>query len=283
MKVLQKIISLLLIIILSVVIIALTLVKTFSSTILNEAYVFNMLKKGDYYNNLYEEVKSNFEKYIGPSGLDESILENVFTIENIQEDTETILGNIYEGTELEVSTETIKKNLETKINNAIQEMDEDITPEVQANINKLIENMETEYINTISHTEYEQQINDALKKVNKLIKLATTATVIAIIVSIVLLLLVNIKDIYKGLSNIGIAGLTSGAFIVIANYIINGNIRIQNIKILNDSISTVLQNTITDVLSKITHIGWVMAIVGIIVIILANIFRTKNSEENSKR
>ena len=86
MKITLYIVRAILILILTVIILGISVTRILSSTILDEAHVFRTMKSTEYYNKIYEEVKSNFEKYIGPSGLDESIFKNVYTIEDIERD-----------------------------------------------------------------------------------------------------------------------------------------------------------------------------------------------------
>ena len=72
------------------------LVNLFSTTILNEQYILSKLQEVDYYNKMYDYVQSCFEKYIGQSGLDEEILNNVVSKEKIKNDTQIIISNIYD-------------------------------------------------------------------------------------------------------------------------------------------------------------------------------------------
>lgn len=275
MKIAVKIIKALLVIMLTLVVIGIIAIKILSSTILDEAYVFKMLQKNNYYSNIYENVKSNFENYIGPSGLDENILTDICTVEDIQKDTETILGNIYEGTEKKVNTDEIKQRVVKKINEVLEEK----TNASEENINQFAEAIGEEYINAISHTEYEEKINDVIKKVTKITTLGQKALFISLVIILVLLVVLNIKTIYLVICNIGIAGLSSGAFLVITNLIVNNRVKVQQLKILNDSISTVLQNITTDILNQINKYGMIIAIVGAICILVGNIIKTKDTED----
>lgn len=275
MKIAVKIIKSILIIMLTTVVIGISAIKILSSTILDEAYVFRMLQKNNYYNSIYEDVKSSFENYIGPSGLDENILTDICTVEDIQKDTETILGNIYEGTDKNVNTDEIKQRVVKKINSVLGEK----TNSSQKNIEQFAEALGEEYINAISHTEYEEKINDVFKKVTKITTLGQKALFIALVVILVLLVVLNLKTIYLAICNIGIAGLSSGAFLVATNLIVNNRIKVEQIKILNDSISKVLQNISIDILNKINKYGMIIAIVGVICIIVGNIIKTKDTED----
>ncbi|MBR3249265.1 MAG: hypothetical protein IKF83_01030 [Clostridia bacterium] len=283
MKLAIKILKAVLVLVLTAVIIGIVTIKVASSTILDEAYAHKMLQTSKYYDNLHEEIKSAFENYIGPSGIDEIILDDVCSVEDIQKDTETILGNIYEGTDKKVNTDEIKKRIIDKINQKVKEQEEIITDKMQASINKFAETVADEYISTISHTEYEEKINEAYKKITKIVEFSQKALFIAVAVIFILLVALNIKKIYYIASNIGIALLSSGTFITATYYIINSKVKVSQFKILNNSISLVLQNIVTDILNMFVNIGWILLAIGIVAIIVGNIIKIINTEEGKKK
>ena len=101
----KNIIRYILTIILTIAIIAFLLLKLAVSTVLSEQYILAKLDETDYYNKMFEYVKSSFENYIGQSGMDEEILENIVSKEKIEKDTKIILSNIYDGMNEEINTQ----------------------------------------------------------------------------------------------------------------------------------------------------------------------------------
>ena len=95
MKIFKNIITFIFTIILTILILSYVIIKLCSSTVLNENYVISKLEENDYYNKTYELVESNFENYIQQSGLDEEVLKDIITKDEIEEDTKSILNNIY--------------------------------------------------------------------------------------------------------------------------------------------------------------------------------------------
>ena len=93
--------------------------------------------------------------------------------------------------------------------------------------------------------------------------------VVAIIVSLIIIL--NMKTLYCALLSIGTAICSSGVFIISIYYIIHSNIKIVQMKILNNAISLTLQNTVTDILNTTSKIGWILTIIGIILILISNV------------
>lgn len=271
MKIIVKILKAIIIVALAIIIIGVSSIKILSSTILDEAYVFRKLRASNYYNNIHKELQQNFENYIGPSGLEESILENICTIDDIQTDTETILGNVYEGTNKKVDTSKIKERLRKNITKSLNEIK--ATVESQKNIDDFVEQISNEYINTISHTDYEEKINNAYQKAVKVIKYAKIALGAGVIAILTLIILLNIKTINRILANLGISFATAGSFMFIGYYILNYKIKVDHLRVLNDSISTVLQSSVKDMFNQINSIGLILIIIGIVLIILGNILK----------
>lgn len=278
MKYLIKFLNAVLVVVLTVCIIGFVILKVASSTILKETYIHKMMVESKYYDNLYEEIKSNFENYIGPSGFDENILDDICSKQDIQNDTEKILDNIYEGKGEKINTEEIKSRIIDRINQKVQEQDNIITEKMQASIKKFAETIADEYINTISHTEYEEQLNSLYKEITKLVEIAQKALFFTIAIIVSLLIVLNIKNLYCSALSIGIAICSSGAFIIAIYYIIHGNVKISQLKILNNAISLALQNTVTDILSITFKIGWILTIIGIILIAVSNTINVVNKD-----
>ena len=278
MKFAIKILNAVLVVVLTVCIIGIVILKVASSTILKETYVHKMMVESKYYDNLYEEIKSNFENYIGPSGFDENILDDICSKQDIQNDTEKILDNIYEGKGEKINTEEIKSRIIDRINQKVQEQDNIITEKMQASIKKFAETIADEYINTISHTEYEEQLNSLYKEITKLVEIAQKALFFTIAIIVSLLIVLNIKNLYCSALSIGIAICSSGAFIIAIYYIIHSNVKISQLKILNNAISLALQNTVTDILNTTFKIGWILTIIGIILIAVSNTINVVNKD-----
>ncbi|MBR3163483.1 MAG: hypothetical protein IKF17_05245 [Clostridia bacterium] len=270
-KLLIKLLKTVFIILLTVMIIGIAAIKILSSTILDEAYVFRKLRSSNYYDSIYQELKSNFENYIGPSGLEESVLDDICTVEDIQNDTETILGNIYEGTNKKVDTTAIQERLKNNIEKSLNQLKE--TKQADPNIDQFVEEISNEYINTISHTDYEEKLNNVYQKAIQIIKIGKIGLWIASIIIIILLIVLNIKSINRALANIGISFASAGAFIISGYYILMYNIRIEHLRVLNNSISMAFQEAIREIFNNINSAGIIIGIIGIVLIILGNILK----------
>lgn len=269
MKALKTVIKYIITIILALSMIAYFFIQLASSTILSEQYILSKLEETDYYNKIYECVKSNFENYIHQSGLEETVLENIVSKEKVRKDTNIIISNLYDGLEQKIDTQEIRDNLNNNIKETLGE--QNITKTQQSSIDTFVDHICNEYTDTMSHFSYEKQINQYYQKAMQYINLAKKVLLITIGLAILLLLVLNLKRIYKFVLLLGISLTTTGTFLVIVNLFINSKVKIQTITILNDAISDTVRSVLADILHMIMNNGSIMLISGILLIIIPNL------------
>lgn len=280
MKIFTKILETLLLIIISLSIVFLILINTLNSTILNKNYVLEQLETSNYYENINEAIKSSFENYIGQSGLDENVLENIVTNEKIKNDTKIIIANIYDGTNQSIDISEIEQNLKNNIQQSLKNQKLNITQ--QNAINQYVEKICDQYKETMSHTNYENDINQVITKVIKYMEIAKKVLVIVIAILIVIILILNYKMILRGIAQIGIALTSTGIIYIIANIYIKSKIKIQNILILNDAVSETVKTIFTNILNTILKNGTVILGCGIVIIIISNIINNIIKNKNKQ-
>lgn len=269
MKAIKTIIQYILTIILTLMILAYLIITIFSNTILKKQYLINQIEKENYYSKTYEQVKSNFEKYIEQSGFEVEILENIVTEEKVKKDTQIIINNLYEGTNQEVDTQEIKDKINANI---LQSLENKKINKTQKNaIDTFIAHICNEYTETISHFNVENQINQIYEKVIQYINIAKKIIIIFIILDILILVMINLKKIHKIVSLIGTSLSATGILLIITNIFINAKIKIQTITILNNSISEILRNILTEIFNTMAKNGAYLLTLGIILIVLSNL------------
>ena len=163
MKVLKNVFIYLLTIILSVSIILLVAIKIASSTILDKNYILSKLDETSYYEKTYIYVKSNFDKYIQQSGLDEEVLEDIVTEEQIKQDTQKILNNMYNNSKEEIDIQSIKEKLNNNINKSLGNMK--LTSSQRTAIDQYVEKICEEYKTSILQYNVEDQVNNMYKNI----------------------------------------------------------------------------------------------------------------------
>lgn len=269
MKIFKNVITFIFTIILTILILSYVIIKLCSSTVLNENYVISKLEENDYYNKTYELVESNFENYIQQSGLDEDVLKDIITKDEIEEDTKNILNNIYSGIGDNISTEKIKERLTQNIDKSLE--NRKLSSSEKEAIDDFIDKIGNEYETTIFYTNYEKSLSNMYKKIMKMILFGEKAILISIGFFVIFILLINNRRIYKSISAIGVSMISSGVIFIIAKIYINTKIKIQTITMLNSVVSTTLRNILQELLDNIITYGIILSVIGLVLIILSNL------------
>ena len=81
---------------------------------------------------------------------------------------------------------------------------------------------------------------------------------------------------------LGVSLVASGTFFVIVNLFINANTSLQHILILNDTISEVLRNILSDILSSELNTGLIMLGIGFVSILISNIVHSRRKYRYEK-
>ena len=277
MKILINILKFIIMLILVVCILFFGIKNIVLSTIMDKDYVLNKLEETNFYSGTYELVESGFENYIAQSGLEEEVLNNICTEEKIKNDIGIIINNIYNGTNEEIDTTEIANNLNANIDKL------DVrTSQNKSALDKFVQQICTEYKNTILNTKYENTINEILNKTTNLLEKLQTIVTIVTIISVICLILLNIKNISKLVGNIGTVLLSSSVTILVAINLINANINISAIKLFNNVFSSSIVTILQDILSKVNKFGIIILITSIVVILInaiINFVKTNQKEE----
>ena len=271
MKIFKNIISIILAFLLMLSILLTVALQIVSSTILNKDYIFGKLDEANYYNNVYEQIKDSLAGYIGPSGLDEEVLENIYTREQVKEDINLIINNIYENKDDKINTEDIKEKLQNNIEASVGSGL--LTKENKKSIEDFIDKIADEYVQNISHDPYFEKLGIIMNKAKDIVGKVDGIIIFVPIILAVVILLLNIKQISSAIRFISISILTSGLIGIVIKLFIEAKINISNILIINDSFSEVIKNVINSILNNINTMSIIGIIGSIVIIVLTNIIK----------
>lgn len=277
MKIVINILKFIIMLILVVCILFFGIKNIILSTIMDKDYVLNKLEETNFYSGTYELVESGFENYIAQSGLEEEVLNNICTEEKVKNDIGIIINNIYNGTNEEIDTTEIANNLNANIDKL------DVrTSQNKSALDKFVQQICTEYKNTILNTKYENTIHEILNKTTNLLEKLQTIVTIVTIISVICLILLNIKNISKLVGNLGTVLLSSSITILVAINLINANINISAIKLFNNVFSSSIVTILQDILSKINKFGIIILITSIVIILINAIINFVKSNKYEK-
>lgn len=267
-KVIETIIKIILVALLFVCIFTFGILNILSKTIFSQEYTLEMLDKSNYYANIYSQIKSDFRNYIYQSGLDENVIEDIVTPEEVKEDTRKIIVGIYNGLHEKVDTAKIKDRLNNNINKSLE--DKKIDSKTQEAINTFVNQIADQYQETITKTEYENQIYKNFSKMQKIVNNGKKISIVLVVIWGVLIIITYYRKIFKNLAYLGTAFLSDGIAYVFLDVYISKKIDIENLTILNDAITITIREYLQSMLKNIYTYGYTLLIIGLVLIIFGN-------------
>lgn len=265
MKLIKQILSFIFIIILSTSILCSFLAFIFSNTILNKDYILNKMEECNYYEQTYLDMNEILEQYIGPSGLDEEVLKDIYTENKIKDDINTTVNTIFTGEEKAIETEAIREKLNKNIYKNYNIKDNE--KEAITNFENTIIN---EYTKQITHHDYLYILENYIPTTNKIIATLKIIMPFTTCIIIVILIMLNIKKKNKIMQGILIGFLSASFTIIIIVIIINANVKFESILILNETFSNLVRNIINELLKIFQNVGIITAILSTIFLIATN-------------
>lgn len=265
MKLIKQILSFIFIIILSISMLCSFLVFIFLNTILNKDYILNKMEECNYYEQTYLDMNEILEQYIGPSGLDEEVLKDIYTENKIKDDINTTVNTIFTGEEKAIETEVIREKLNKNIykNYNIKDNEKEAITDFE---NTII----NEYTKQITHHDYLYILENYIPTANKIIAKLKIIMPFTICIIIVILIILNIKKKNKIMPGILIGFLSASFTIIIICIIINANVKFESILILNETFSNLVRNIINELLKIFQNVGIITAILSTIFLIATN-------------
>lgn len=277
MKIITKILKF---IVMTIIVLCLTYIgikNIACSTIFNKEYIIKKLDETNFYSETYKLVESNFENYIGQSGLEEDVIKNICTEDKVRKDINIILSNIYNGTKEEIDTSEIAN----KLNSNIDEQNVRTAKNSEA-INEFVEHICQSYKDTIISTKYDATINNQYEKIIQKLGKIETIIIVVLIISIIILIALNIKDLLKILLNLQTISLATAIMQFAITITINKNVNIPGIKAFNEAFSMSIVTIIQDIFGKINKFGIILLIIYVIFVIIYSIVEKCTKSNNSK-
>lgn len=256
------------------------IINLINNSIMNETYILSKLSTNSYYAKTYNLLESNFGNYVQQSGLEENVIRNIATEEQIKKDTQIILANIYDGTNEEISTEQVRANLDENIKKSLgsRTLNQSETNAIEQFKDVICE----EYKKTILHTGYEKNIFNLYHKIAKYMKLAQKIMILTSGIAIILIIIIRARKIYKATSCIGTAMLSAGGLLLALSFWIKVKIDLASISILNEAFSDVVTNILQENADKLLKSGVIFTTIGLIIIIISNIIHNLKKYKQPK-
>lgn len=268
-KVIETIIKIILVALLFVCIFTFGILNILSKTIFSQEYTIDMLEKSNYYANIYSQIKSDFRNYIYQSGLDESVIDDIITPDEVKDDTKKIISGLYNGLHEDINTDKIAERLNSNIDKSLE--GRKIDSKTREQINVFVNQITTQYKETMTKTEYENQIYKYYSKAEKIIDLGKKVSIILAVILGIIIIITYFRKVFKNVAYIGTALFSTGlAYIIMESYITQ-KVQIENLTILNDAITLLLREYVLSIMEKIATYGYIYLAIGLVLILVGSL------------
>lgn len=261
-------------------IVVLSSILIFSNTILSKQYMISVLEKNNYYEKVYYDIQDGFKNYIMQSGLEESILEDLYNQEKVNKDISIVLDVIYENKDEKIDTDVIRKTLDDRINKVLKENNRTPDREEKEAIKAFEDAIVETYSNGIAYSQkYIGKIGNVFVKVQEILSIAKIGIAGVIVVLLVMIMVIN-GNLKENAKTIGIALLASGILEISIKLLLGT--RLHNILILNTIFSDTLVYVIKEIVNSFFTVGMAMAIIGLAAIVLGSMNQLEKKQEIRK-
>lgn len=260
--------------ILAILIIGITIIITCQRSILSPKYIIRQLYKNNYYEELYLSLQEDMSNHIIQSGLSNEVLENIYTMEMVEETTNQFVKDFYQNKSLEINTTTVKNNLETNITNYLKQNNIQITD--QKSLDRFVEQMLSIYEEAFTFSNLIEPYQNTLHIFSLVLN---TTLWLAIGIAIILIIFTRA---YLKKNTFTVPLLTTGILILGGSYYLTSKIDFDHFLLFNESISYIIRNVVFDIMKQLRKISIVMIIISIILSFINSMIVYKIRRINKK-
>lgn len=250
------------------VIISLLIVKL---TIGNKQYLKNKLVENDYYASIALDIKEEMEDFMTSSGLPKDVLDDIYTLEEVQNDIDNYLNSFYVGEKYAIEKEELKTKLLENINTYLKENNFQITDSEE--MTSFITEMEKIYQNKITLYGSLDSFTTSFSKMNSVVSV-TIIILIIIFIAVLIMVIKTLKVEYW--HSIFIA---SGLMLLFIRLFILEKIDIENILLFSEFFSKVLQKVIMGINDILLTISIILFIFGILFSFCLSLCQPKRNKD----
>lgn len=259
---------------LSVILIILVILFICSKTIFSPNYIIKELDKNDYYEYLEKEIKDEMSNYIVQSGLGKEVLDNIYSLDDIKNTTNSYVKAFYNNKELKVDSSKVKDRLEANIDKYLEE--ENIVATDREAMDKFVSQMSDIYEEAFSISSIIDKTSPYIVKVEEYVNIAIVAVCVIFIVLVLLAKLYFKKNILTTVM------MTTSFIILFIMYYLTYKIDFSNLVLLSNS--KIINNVALSIISCFKNTSFIMIVLSIAIYIINDRISSKGlGDNNGKR
>lgn len=246
----------------SLIVSLLTILVILKFTIYNSSYVYNLVNKNDYYNKVSLDIREEMENYMVSSGFLESILDDIYTIDDVKKDINNYLDNLYLGQKTNVDKEKIESKLNDNIDKYLKESNLSVINE--DDIKSFVSDISSIYEKEVTLYHTFDSFLASFARINKLINIGIIVSVVLVIVLFVVIL--------KGLKTVSIGSslIAASLILIFIRFVIVEKVDIENILLITENFSDILQILLLNIRKLLLISGIILAVLGFVIIVSTN-------------
>ncbi len=235
-------------------------------TILNIKYVESVLVKNNYYKEVYKGAYEEIENYMVSSGLEDVVLDKIFSEKDIKRDVNNYLEALYRGESYKVDTSFLNKKLSENIDNYLVSNNFDVEDRHELNlfISDVCNIYEKEVTFYGSFKLLNKYINFGIDNINGLIILVSELSIICILTILIL-----------GNNIISSSVMSSGLILLFIRVMIYEKVDIKNIMIISNYFSESLKYILNRIGYDLLASSILLIVIGLIISIIEFVGKRK--------
>ena len=228
-------------------------------TILNIKYVESVLVKNNYYKEVYKGAYEEIENYMVSSGLEDVVLDKIFSENDIKRDINNYLEALYRGESYKVDSSFLNKKLSENIDNYLVSNNFDVEDrhELDLFISDVCNIYEKEVTFYGSFKLLNKYINFGIDNINGLIILVSELSIICILTILIL-----------GNNIISSSIMSSGLILLFIRVMIYEKVDIKNIMIISNYFSESLKYILNRIGYTLLASSILLIVIGLIISII---------------
>lgn len=240
----------------SVFLTMLLILTILKGTIFNQEYVLKKLDDNNYYEEVTTSIRKDMEYSLLSSGIDKSVLTDIFKDGDVKVDIKNYVSSIYTGSKYKTKTSSIKEKLNNNIDEYLKENDLEVSD--GSSLDSYVTGISKIYKDGIEMYGYFNGFVSSFVKAIKLIDVLIGLSLMFVILDLVILK----KVLHRRF--LGVICLSSSLMLLFIRYYVYEGIDFKNILIISDSFSKVIRKTLIDVGDKMIVMSMVLLLLSII-------------------
>lgn len=243
-------------------------VLVFFTTIGSKKYMLTMLNETDYYDSIYNYLKSTIEGHTIQLDLDEDTFNSLFSKEKVKEDVNILVDGIYENKKVEIDSSSISDKIEEIVTNRLKENNRAPSSDEQKAIEQLKKLIGNIYQKGITYSSsIITKLGDNYAKVAS-VKWYIIFILLGIVIFLGGILLLLNKKLKNKIRSISTATLATSFILLAINILLRGHF--QNISFFNSAFTSLAVSTINNIFNHFLIIGIILCILSLASIYLSS-------------